>query len=90
MMVVEIILGISLLITIYVIINLMLKLEKLETWIQNIEEEITQVQTDIIEIDDRGYFESDDEVGTKFSQITEIIKNIQTLRGEDATNDTTE
>jgi len=89
-MVVEIILGISLLITVYVIINLMLKLEKLETWIQNIEEEITQVQTDIIEIDDRGYFESDDEVGTKFSQITEIIKNIQTLRGEDATNDTTE
>ena len=89
-MVVEIILGISLLITIYVIINLMLKLEKLETWIQNIEEEITQVQTDIIEIDDRGYFESDDEVGAKFSQITEIIKNIQTLRGEDATNDTTE
>ena len=89
-MVVEIILGILLLITIYVIINLMLKLEKLETWIQNIEEEITQVQTDIIEIDDRGYFESDDEVGTKFSQITEIIKNIQTLRGEDATNDTTE
>ena len=89
-MVVEIILGISLLITIYVIINLMLKLEKLETWIQNIEEEITQVQTDIIEIDDRGYFESDDEVGTKFRQITEIIKNIQTLRGEDATNDTTE
>ena len=89
-MVFEIILGISLLIAIYVIINLLFKLEKLETWIQNIEEEITQVQTDIIEIDDRGYFESDDEVGTKFSQITEIIKNIQTLRGEDATNDTTE
>ena len=89
-MVIEIILGISLLIAIYVIINLLFKLEKLETWIQNIEEEITQVQTDIIEIDDRGYFESDDEVGTKFGQITEIIKNIQTLRGEDATNDTTE
>ena len=69
-MVIEIILGISLLIAIYVIINLLFKLEKLETWIQNIEEEITQVQTDIIEIDDRGYFESDDEVGTKFSQIT--------------------
>ena len=89
-MVIEIILGISLLIAIYVIINLLFKLEKVETWIQNIEEEITQVQTDIIEIDDRGYFESDDEVGTKFGQITEIIKNIQTLRGEDATNDTTE
>ena len=38
-MVIEIILGISLLIAIYVIINLLFKLEKLETWIQNIEEE---------------------------------------------------
>ena len=64
--------------------------EKLETWIQNIEEEMTQVQTEISEIDDKGYFESDDEVGEKFNQISQVIKNIQTLRGEDATNDTTE
>ena len=45
---------------------------------------------EISEIDDKGYFESDDEVGEKFNQISQVIKNIQTLRGEDATNDTTE
>ena len=72
------------------IINLLLKVEKLETWIQNIEQEMTDVQTEISEIDDKGYFESDDEVGEKFNQISQVIKNIQTLRGEDATNDTTE
>ena len=89
-MVLEIILIAVLLIETYVIINLLFKVEKLETWIQNIEEEMTQVQTEISEIDDKGYFESDDEVGEKFNQISQVIKNIQTLRGEDATNDTTE
>ena len=89
-MVLEIILIAVLLIETYVIINLLFKAEKLETWIQNIEEEITQVQTEISEIDDKGYFESDDEVGAKFNQISQVINNIQTLRGEDATNDTTE
>ena len=62
-MVLEIILISVLLIETYVIINLLFKVEKLETWIQNIEEEMTQVQTEISEIDDKGYFESDDEVG---------------------------
>ena len=89
-MVLEIILITVLLTETYVIINLLFKVEKLETWIQNIEEEMTQVQTEISEIDDKGYFESDDEVGAKFNQISQFINNIQTLRGEDATNDTTE
>ena len=89
-MVFEIILVAVLVIETYIIINLLFKVEKLETWIQNIEQEMTDVQTEISEIDDKGYFESDDEVGEKFSQISQVIKNIQTLRGEDATNDTTE
>ena len=85
-MVLEIILIAVLLIETYVIINLLFKVEKLETWIQNIEEEMTQVQTEISEIDDKGYFESDDEVGTKFKQITEIVNSIQTLRGDNDNN----
>ena len=48
-MILEIILIAVLLIETYVIINLLFKVEKLETWIQNIEEEITQVQTEISE-----------------------------------------
>ena len=89
-MIVEIILGIFVLIETYVIWNLMTKVEKFETWIQNIENEVKQVQSEITEIDDKGYFESDDEVGEKFNQISQVIKNIQTLRGEDDTNDPTE
>ena len=89
-MVFEIILVTLLVIQTYIIFNLLFKVEKLETWIQNIEEEITDVQTEISQIDDKGYFESDDEVGAKFNQISQVINNIQTLRGEDATNDTTE
>mgnify|MGYP003127606060 FL=1 len=89
-MIIEIILGIFVLIETYIIWNLMTKVEKFETWIQNIESEITEVQSEITEIDDKGYFESDDEVGEKFNQISQVIKNIQTLRGEDDTNDPTE
>ena len=85
-MVLEIILIAVLLIETYVIINLLFKVEKLETWIQNIEEEMTQVQTEISEIDDKGYFESDDEVGEKFKQINSVIQNIETLRGENASD----
>ena len=76
-MIVEIILGTFVLIETYVIWNLMTKVEKFETWIQNIENEVKQVQSEITEIDDKGYFESDDEVGEKFNQISQVIKNIQ-------------
>ena len=89
-MIVEIVLGVFVVVELYIIWNLMRKTETLETWIVNIENEMTQVQMDMKEIDDKGYFESDDEVGAKFNQISQVINNIQTLRGEDATNDTTE
>ena len=89
-MIVEIVLGILVVVELYVIWNLMRKTETLETWIVNIENEMTQIQIDMKKIDDKGYFESDDEVGAKFNQISQVINNIQTLRGEDATNDTTE
>ena len=68
------------------IINLLRKLEKLETFIEDTENQIENVQEEIKKIDDKGYFESDDEVGTKFKQLSEVIKTIQTLRGENASN----
>ena len=85
-MIVEIVLGTFIVVELYVIWNLMKKTETLETWIQNIESEITQIQLEINEIDDKGYFKSDDEVGEKFKQIATVIQNIQTLRGENASN----
>ena len=70
----------------YTTFNLTRKVETLETWIVNIENEMTQVQIEMKDIDDKGYFESDDEVGEKFSQINKVIQNIETLRGENASN----
>jgi len=85
-MIFEIILSVVIVIQTYVVINLMIKTEKLETFIENFENQLTQSIEEIKEIDDKGYFESDDEVGTKFKQITEIVNNIQTLRGDNDNN----
>ncbi len=54
--------------------------------IENFETELTQSIEEINEIDEKGYFESDDEVGTKFKQILEIVNNIKTLRGDNDNN----
>ena len=85
-MIFEIILSVVIVIQTYVVINLMIKTEKLETFIENFENQLTQSIEEIKEIDDKGYFESDDEVGTKFKQIIEIVNNIQTLRGDNDNN----
>ena len=85
-MIVEIVLGVFIVVELYIIWNLMRKTETLETWIVNIENEMTQVQMDMKKIDDKGYFESDDEVGEKFKQINSVIQNIETLRGENASD----
>ena len=85
-MIFEIILSVVIVIQTYVVINLMIKTEKLETFIENFENQLTQSIEEIKEIDDKGYFESDDEVGTKFKQIIEIVNNIKTLRGDNDNN----
>ena len=85
-MIFEIILSVVIVIQTYIVINLMIKTEKLETFIENFENQLTQSIEEIKEIDDKGYFESDDEVGTKFKQIIEIGNNIKTLRGDNDNN----
>ena len=85
-MVLEIIMSCIAVTFAYTTFNLTRKVETLETWIVNIENEMTQVQIEMKEIDDKGYFESDDEVGEKFSQINKVIQNIETLRGDNASN----
>ena len=46
-MIVEIVLGILVVVELYIIWNLMRKTETLETWIVNIENEMTQIQIDM-------------------------------------------
>ena len=43
--------------------NLTRKVEKLETWIEGYVDRINETQSTLKEIDDKGTFEADDEIG---------------------------
>jgi len=78
-MVIEILLGcagVILVIETYVIWNLMRKTELLETWVEDFSDRIVRVQEELAEIDSTGHFEADDEVGTIFQSIKEVINDL--------------
>ena len=82
-MIIEIILGLVVLTEGYVIWNLIRKTELLETWVEDFTQRIETVQTDLKVIDDKGAFESDDEVGSIFEQIKETVNKLDNLIGEE-------
>ena len=67
----------------YIIWNLMKKTEMLEDWVETFTQRIEKVQTDLKEVDATGHFEADDEVGTIFEQIKDIISELDELKGEE-------
>ena len=78
-MIIEILLGCAGVIVItetYVIWNLMRKTELLETWVEDFSDRIIQVQQELKDIDSTGHFEADDEVGTIFESIKEVVNDI--------------
>ena len=78
-MIIEIVLGIVILVEGYVIWNLMRKTELLETWVEDFGDRITRVQQELKEIDSTGHFEADDEVGSIFTSIKEVIDELNDL-----------
>ena len=82
-MIFEIILTVVIVVQVYVIINLLVKTEKLETWVENFTQQVTKVHEDLNDIDQSGAFESDDEVGTIFKQIKLTINELEQFRGEE-------
>ena len=75
-MIVEIVLGLLVLTEGYVIWNLIRKTELLETWIENFSDRITRVQQELSDIDSTGHFESDDEIGSIFDSIKEVVNEL--------------
>ena len=76
-MIVEIgVLGLLVLAEGYVIWNLTRKTELLETWIEDFSERVARVQQEMSDIDSTGHFEADDEVGSIFDGIKEIINDL--------------
>ena len=83
-MIVEIvILGLVVLVEGYVIWNLTRKIELLETWMEDFSDRVSKVQSDLNDIDSTGHFEADDEIGTIFTGIKEIISDLEETLGED-------
>ena len=84
---IEIVLGIFIVACVvegYVIWNLMTKQEKLEDWTERYIVKIGEVNRNIDEIDYKGYFEVDDEVGQVFKQIKEEVNSLEELTEEGA------
>ena len=83
-MIIEIVLGLLVLAEGYVIWNLNRKTELLETWVENFSDKITQVQQELKDIDSTGHFESDDEIGSIFDSIKEVINDLNNfVEGEE-------
>ena len=81
-MILEITLGFFVIITItlsYAVYNLLIKQEQLEDWVEDYIAKINEVNTKIRQIDYKGYFEIDDEVGQVFEQLKEEVQSLEEL-----------
>lgn len=59
--------------------NLTRKVERLETWIEDYAERIQQTQDVLKEIDQKGTFEADDEIGVVFQSIKETVDELNEI-----------
>ena len=63
--------------------NLTRKVERLETWIENYAERIQETKRILDEVDIKGSFESDDEIGVVFEGIKNTIKDLTNINNKD-------
>tara|TARA_Y100000361_G_C10927018_1_gene221905 strand:+ start:282 stop:548 length:267 start_codon:yes stop_codon:yes gene_type:complete len=85
-MIIEGILGLLLVTSITANLIQLKRQETLEAWFEEMSTDLTQIQTEIQEIDEKQWFEEDDEVGDTFRRIKETINKLDKFTGveEDA------
>jgi hypothetical protein len=81
-MIFEIFLGTLLVIEGFIIWNLNRKTEMLENWVGDYTETIQRINDTIKQIDYKGYFEEDDEVGAIFKQIKNSVDELNKFTEE--------
>ena len=59
--------------------NLTRKVERLETWIEDYAQRIQDTKQVLEEIDSKGSFEADDEIGVVFTAIKEAVDEINEI-----------
>ena len=82
----EIVLGVYSVVSIFVIINLTRKVERLEEWGELLATRVTWIQDKFKEIDSKEIFESDDEVGTIFSALKDVSQVLTEVLEEEDQN----
>jgi|TARA_B110000914_G_scaffold35837_1_gene28759 predicted PurR-regulated permease PerM len=92
MIITIILLALALIGSIFVIYNLLDKfeqseeyIENLESWVNRFAKSINGMQSRMSEIDKKGTFESDDEVGYFFKELKTIMEQLNTLGKDDDT-----
>ena len=63
--------------------NLTRKVERLETWIEDYAQRIQDTKQVLEEIDAKGSFEADDEIGVVFTSIKEAVDEINEITQEE-------
>ena len=63
----------------YVIFNLTRKTERLETWVEEYAQRVIDTQATLKQIDDKGNFEADDEVGIVFQSIKATVDELNEI-----------
>ena len=82
-MIVEIILGLVAITLGWTTFNLTRKVERLESWVEDYAQRVIRTQQTLKEIDNRGNFEADDEVGVIFDSIKETIDDLNEITQEE-------
>ena len=59
--------------------NLTRKVERLETWVEDYAERIQNTQNVLKEIDQKGTFQADDEIGVVFQSIKEAVDELNEI-----------
>tara|TARA_B100001564_G_C20629657_1_gene666480 strand:+ start:935 stop:1222 length:288 start_codon:yes stop_codon:yes gene_type:complete len=90
MIITIIILSLLLISSFFVIYNLLRNyeqseeyVENLESWLQRFAKSITDMQSRMNDIDKKGSFEADDEVGYFFKELKSIMNQLNTLGKDD-------
>ena len=82
-MILEIILGLIVITLGFTTFNQMRKVERLETWVEDYAQRIQDTKQVLEEIDSKGSFEADDEIGVVFQSIKETIDELNEITQEE-------
>ena len=85
-MILEILLGITTILSVvlgWTTYNQLQKVERLEDWVENYSARLIQTNNILEELDSEGKFESDDEIGTVFEGIKDAVNDLTKLTEKD-------